>query len=72
MLFMNKRTGNILSATNKTSIAMMQASENYTEYKATPKPAKNGRKKKKGVVQKLFQWGFGMQLFHNICSPSLR
>ncbi len=46
MLFMNKRTGNILSATNKMSIAMMQASENYTEYKSTPKPAKNGRKKK--------------------------
>lgn len=46
MLFMNKRTGNILSATNKTSIAMMRASENYTEYKSTPKPAKNGRKKK--------------------------
>ena len=46
MLFMNKRTGNILSATNTTSIAMMRASENYTEYKATLKPAKNGRKKK--------------------------
>ena len=46
MLFINKRTGNILSVTNETSIAMMQASENYAEYKPTPEPAVKGRKKK--------------------------
>ena len=46
MLFINKRTGNTLAVTNETSIAMMQASENYTEYKQVPKPATKGRKRK--------------------------
>lgn len=45
MRFKNLETGNILSTENKSTIALMQASDNYVEVADAPAPAPAPKKK---------------------------